>query len=376
MTRAGELQRMVLIRLFACAAVVLVAGVAIGAQREGQGARQPTVDSDAAVHLPAVTVPFSSLASPEAKRNFLDFAHGFTLINAWVAESDDIGLLRRRLDDNLMRPGVEKLRATFPVKIKPAVIGGVQTDVIDPVAGPASRNKKRVLINLHGGGFEVGARLGGQMESIPIASLGSIRVITVDYREGPESHFPAASEDVAAVYRALLKTYPPHNIGLFGCSAGGVLVAESLAWFQAHGLPRPGAVGMFGAGALIDAGGDSHYVGPLLMGWPISSEGDKNPYFDVPQGTLKSPLVSPAHFPAVLQGFPPSLLISGTRDSALSSVAYTQAQLVKAGVQAELHVWEGVPHCGFAQPVVDPRVPETREAWNVIVRFFDQHLGI
>lgn len=365
-----------MIRLLACAVFALATGVAVGAPNERSDIPKSMVDSDGAVRLPATTVPFSSLASPEAKRNFLEFAHEFTLINQWVAESGDIGVLRKKLDDNLMRPGVGKLRTTFPVKIKPAIVGGVQTDVIDPVAGPAKRNERRILINLHGGGFEVGARLSGQMESIPIASLGSIRVVTVDYREGPENHFPAASEDVAAVYRALLKTYPPRNIGLYGCSAGGVLVAESLAWFQAHGLPRPGAVGMFGAGALIDGGGDSHYIGPFLMGWPMTAEDEKNPYFDVPQSILKGPLVSPAHFPAVLKGFPPSLLITGTRDSALSAVAYTQAQLVKVGVPAELHVWEGVPHCGFAQPVVDPNAPETREAWSVITQFFDQHLGI
>jgi len=49
--------------------------------------------------------------------------------------------------------------------------------------------------------------------------------------------------------------------------------------------------------------------------------------------------------------------------------------LVRAGVEADLHVWEGAPHCIFAQPIVDPSVPETREAWDVIVKFFDKQLG-
>jgi acetyl esterase/lipase len=216
------------------------------------------------------------------------------------------------------------------------------------------------------------------MESIPISALSAIRVVSVDYREGPENKFPAASEDVASVYRALLKTYPAHNIGIYGCSSGGVLTAESVAWFQAHRLPRPGAIGIFDSGALVSAQGDSQYIGPILMGVMPSASSDVkafNPYFNVPGLSLKDPLVSPVFDPQVLAKFPPTLSISGTRDGWLSLALYTHEQLVQQGVDADLHVWEGAAHCSFAQPIADPDVPETREAWNVIVKFFDKHLG-
>lgn len=48
---------------------------------------------------------------------------------------------------------------------------------------------------------------------------------------------------------------------------------------------------------------------------------------------------------------------------------------MKAGVEADLHVWEGATHCSLAQPIGDLDFPENREAWDVIVKFFDQHLG-
>ena len=83
---------------------------------------------------------------------------------------------------------------------------------------------------------------------MPIAALGRIKVVSLDYRQGPEHRHPAASEDVAAAYRELLKTYRPENIGIYGCSAGGMLAGMSVAWFQRHGLPRPGAVGILCAG--------------------------------------------------------------------------------------------------------------------------------
>ena len=91
-------------------------------------------------------------------------------------------------------------------------IAGVYTDVITSKDGVAAWNKHRVLINLHGGGFLIGARIMGAMESTPVAALGKIKVGTVDYRQGPEHKFPAASEDVAAVYKGLLKTYKPRTL--------------------------------------------------------------------------------------------------------------------------------------------------------------------
>ena len=55
------------------------------------------------------------------------------------------------------------------------------------------------------------------------------------------------------MYRELLKSYEPHHIGLYGSSAGGLLTAESIAWFLKESLPLPGAVGLFASGAGVRA---------------------------------------------------------------------------------------------------------------------------
>src|SRR5690606_21016034 len=122
----------------------------------------------------------------------------------------------------------------------------------------------RVLINLHGGGFLVSRGLAkGQLESIAIASILGIEVITVDYRQGPFHQYPAASEDVEAVYRDLLERHEPESIGIFGCSAGAVLTAQAVAWFQARGLPRPAAVALLcGAPGTLGLRGDSNMWNP------------------------------------------------------------------------------------------------------------------
>ncbi len=186
---------------------------------------------------------------------------------------------------------------------------------------------------------------------------------------------------MAAVYRELLKRHPARNIGIYGCSAGGMLTGMSVAWFQAHGLPRPGAVGIFCAGATVvqtGFGGDAAYTAsPLGEARPAPPPADPSaPAAPPPLGYMagtdpNDPLVAPAASADVLRRFPPTLIITATRGFEMSSAIYTHSQLVKQGVDAELHVWDGMFHGFF----YDPDVPESREAYDVMVRFFDRHLG-
>jgi acetyl esterase/lipase len=253
----------------------------------------------------------------------------------------------------------------------------VYTEVFTPAAGIAPRNAKRVLINVHGGGFDGGSRTLSHLESIPIASVGGIKVISIDYRLGPEYTFPAASEDVAAVYRELLESYDSANIGLYGCSAGGALTAQAIAWFQQERLPLPGAIGMFCMGAPRALDGENGEwlrgdAGAIATATSDLRYGQRKPLSYYREVDRHTPVASPGDYDEVMARFPPSLLISGVRDFSLSSVVVTHAQLVRLGVKAQLHVWEGMEH-GFH--VDHPALPESREAYAVIVGFFDTHLG-
>ncbi|KAA1189605.1 alpha/beta hydrolase [Pseudohalioglobus sediminis] len=281
--------------------------------------------------------------------------------------SGDVPEQRAILDEHFYAPRIAIARQRYPVTETPLEINGVYTEVFTPAGGISPANAGRVLINLHGGAFTYGARSGGRLESIPVAATAGMKVISVDYRQGPEHRFPAASEDVATVYRHLLQTYAPENIGIFGCSAGGLLTAQSVAWFDANDLPQPGAIGIFCSGAGQYGTGDAAVI-TRAFGTALGEDGEVA-YFEGQD--LGDPLVLPQDHPALLARFPPTLLITSTRDGALSTAAITHQRLVGAGVRANLHVYEGLHHFFFA----DTDLPESEHLFQVIARFFDSELG-
>ncbi len=356
----------------------LVAQAPAGRQQPPAASQQPprlVVDDDGTVHLPAQAVPMSAYLSPEGKAYVTQ--HLKDMLNPPPAGPEK-GV------PGFMAGYLARQRVLYPAEREDTKIGGVHVYVYTPKAGISARNKSRVLINLHGGGFS-GCWPGcAELESIPVAGVGRIKVVAVDYRQGPEYKFPAASEDVAAVYKEVLKTYRPANVGIFGCSAGGMLTAMSVAWFQKHDLPRPGAVGIYCAGAGNPAGvggiggGDAAYTSTplgearLAMGPGGGRRGGRGPNQGYLGGTDPAdPLVNPIVSSDVMSKFPPTQIITGTRGMEMSSSLYTHQQLVKAGVESELHVWEGLFHGFF----YNPDVPECRDAYNVMVKFFDRHLG-
>lgn len=264
-------------------------------------------------------------------------------------------------------PAIAALRARFPVQLEETRVGGVHGYWVRS-RSPRPRSRA-VLINLHGGGFFVGGADDiGLAESIPIAGLTHMDVLTIDYRQAPEATFPAASEDVEKVYRALLRTHAPSSIGIYGCSAGGLLTAQALAWFQAHHLPRPGAAGILCASADGRWGGDSWNWQKPLEGSTEPPSLDEAAYYG--GHDLSDPLLSPMVSDRILAGFPPTLIITATRGAELSSAVNTHRLLVRNGVEAELHVWDGLGHAFFA----NPSLPESMEAYQVIARFFEKHL--
>lgn len=345
-------------------AAIGLAALLLGFQAKPHAA-EPS-DTQGQTRIPAFDLPFSNLASAEARAIAARLA-----AEPPFSFGTDIALARSHYG-KFNDARLVEMRAIYRTREQRETWNGVAVDVVTPAEGIAPGNANRVLINIHGGAFMWGSGSGALIEAMPIAAVGRIKVVTVDYRLAPEHRFPAASEDVAAVYRKLLETYRAENIGLYGCSAGGIIAAQAIAWFQAHGLPRPGAVAtLCGTGAAY--GGDSVYWGRVANGQPAppvsSSRRTPNPYLDA--ASSDDPLAFPEVSETVLSKFPPTLLLSGGRDFAASILTTMHRRFAALGVESDLYLFDGLWHAFF----MFPAMPESRETYGLIVKFFDRHLG-
>ncbi|HVZ59448.1 MAG TPA: alpha/beta hydrolase fold domain-containing protein [Terriglobales bacterium] len=319
---------------------------------------QIKIDPDGTYHLPAQAIPMSSLMSKELKESLLEDNLLRRDPKYTEHQPDGSTLIHKRhreLQDQM-----------YPTNKEDTKIGGVHVIVYTPKDGVSPKNKDKVLIELHSADCWADcAPLGSQ----PIAYLGKIKVVAVDYRE---VIFPLAVEDVANVYSAILKSYKVQNVGLYGCSRGGALAARSLAWFQKHNLPRPAAVGVLCASAGGDRG-DAGYIANELGNGAIPQMQRKGPQVERDLGDIDpaDPMVNPVNFPEILSKFPPTLMITGTRSIDFSTGVHTHAELVRLGVEADLHVFEGGRHSFW----YDPAPPESKQVYDIIVKFFDRHLG-
>jgi acetyl esterase/lipase len=320
------------------------------------------------LQVPAKTVPVPTDVSPEMQRI--------------------IAAPRRPAWDVLLKTGEEwraaanalaaktlqalpAMRERLHVTVKSSTMDGVRVYVVTPdVLPPEHRDK--LLIHVHGGCYVLSPGEAGTPEAILMAGIGHFKVISVDYRMPPEAYFPAALDDAMTVYKAVLKTSDAKNLAVFGTSAGGALVLEMMLQAKQQGLPMPGAIAPGTPMSDVTGTGDTFYTNEMVDNVLVSRDGFclAATMVYAHGHDLKDPLLSPVY--GDMHGFPPAILTTGTRDLLLSNTVRVHRKLRRAGVEAQLEVYEGQSH---AQYQFDDRVPETREAFSEITAFFDKHLG-
>lgn len=355
------------LRTAACA-FLLAASLVMAQQSAQQSSPAPTtaphsdtsyIDANGTAHVTRV-VPVPKTISPEAQRS-LSRAEP----DQGPPESLDN---RRKMTDaytTLARVAWTRLCPNTIVEDKMA---GVPVRIVTPANMPA-KNSDKVLLNLHGGGFNSDS--GSYTESIPIASYTGIKVVAKLYRLSPEVKFPAAVDDSIAVYKELLKTYKPQHIVIYGTSAGAILTAEVAAKIKQLGLPMPAALGIFSGMGDFARAGDSVAIYALRGFSGHLDPPDPNahdPYY-VGSTDPKDPILSPIY--GDLHGLPPTLFVTSERDLLLSGTVNLHRAYLNAGVNAHLVVYDALTHAFW----YDPRLPEAIEANHIMADFFTKHLG-
>ncbi len=333
---------------------------AIAMQHEpmrGPRTNSSLIDEDGMARVTRV-IPVPQTISPEAQASLSRPASD--------APSQETLQERRTHTDRWQEGAGAEFQKRYPVKVEKSSIAGVPVRIITPSQASADH----VLINLHGGGFNSDS--GSLTESIPIASLTGTKVIAVLYRLAPEHVFPAAVDDVIAVYQELLKTYRPANIAIYGTSAGAILTAETAGRAKQMNLPMPAGLGIFSGLGDFSRHGDSEAIFALGgFAGPLEVPSHK-PRADSYVGTTspKDPILSPVY--SDLTGLPPTLFMTSTRDLLLSGTTILHRAFLRAKVPAELIVFEALPHAFWN----DAHLPETKEANQLMADFFRKCLQL
>jgi acetyl esterase/lipase len=224
--------------------------------------------------------------------------------------------------------------------VNDAVVGGRPPLDVRP---PGVAEPGRTILYLHGGGYAIGSPVSHRSLATHLAVAASARVLLLDYRLAPEHPFPAAVDDAVAAYHTLFDGgVAPAALAIAGDSAGGGLTVATLLALRGAGLPLPACavclspwVDLTQSGATIDtkAAEDPMVRKIDLDSWADAYLGGHEP---------KDPLASPVF--GDLAGLPPTLVHVGSREVLLDDARRLVERARDAGVDATLHVGEGLIH--------------------------------
>lgn len=316
--------------------------------------------------VPARTIPVPQTISPEAQA-FL--ARDFGVAPPEIPHTDKQAWRDYVARFAPMIEQVSQMRAqAFPATIAEhrlahCTLYEITPDTLTP------DNADKAILTIHGGAFIMGGGKACANIAQTYASLCGVRAFSVDYRMPPDHPYPAGLDDCLEAYRWLIGHFDPTRIVLEGGSAGANLVAATILRARDEGLPLPAGCSLHTAGVDLTHAGDTSHTNAVI---DVVLRGPQPETMALYAGghDMAHPYLSPLHGDFT-KGFPPTILVSGTRDLLLSPTVMMHRALRRAGIEADLHVFEAMPHGGLGG-----QSPEDRELQGEIAAFLRRKLGI
>jgi acetyl esterase/lipase len=237
---------------------------------------------------------------------------------------------------------------------------------------PKKANDGAAILYFHGGGYVFGSAHAYRHLAGQFAARAGAATFIADYRLAPENPFPAAIEDAQRAYLGLVEN-GAHRIAIVGDSAGGGLTLSLLSILQNDPSKTQPVVP---SAAVVM----SPWTDLALTGASYKDREEDDPIFtkkaitDISKEYLngadpRDPLASPMY--ASLAGLPPIQIHVGTEEILFDDSREFAKRAQGENVDAELHVWDGMPHV-FASSVGTLQAAE--EALEIMARFLSEHL--
>lgn len=224
------------------------------------------------------------------------------------------------------------------VTLKEVKLGGVRC-----LQQQYSNEATSHILYFHGGGYIMGSPETHLVFTSTLAKLTGASVWSLDYRLAPENPFPAAIEDAADAYEALLEIAGSSDrIVIAGDSAGGGLTTTSMLKARKKGLPMPAGLVMLSPMAELTCSGWSHsaIADRDFLAEPETLAEMCGNY--VGKADRTNPLISPVH--ADLTGLPDMLIHVGSEEALLSDATLLAERAGAARVPVTLKIWPDMPH--------------------------------
>lgn len=261
-------------------------------------------------------------------------------------------------------PWAEQALAQFDGDIVPVEINGIPCRQLTPPNWSGTGGT--CIQYAYGGGYISGSSYEDMIIAAPLAQQSGARIVMVDYRLSPEHPYPQPQQDVQQVYPALLETYGASRLVVCGESAGGNQALGLLQHARDRDLQLPSCAVLLSPWCDLGNDGDSHEFNDprdptlkqdyLQLASKLHADGQD----------LKDPGISPLF--GDMQGLPPCLITSGSRDLLLSQCLRLARKLRDAAVPCDLRVWEGMWHVFEFYPL-----PEARHSISEIAEFIKSH---
>ena len=318
-----------------------------------------TISTEAREYLKSLEDPASLPESPAADD-----------LEGWKKAWDENETLHQEENDVVVQQ--------YEPTIAPRELGGVPVLDIRPKNW---QDNGKVLIFAHGGAYALYSAASSLFSSVPVAHDTALRVISVDYTLAPFARYEQITDQVIAVFRALLEEgYGWQDMAIYGDSAGGALAAGSVLKMRDKGLElglsaveaMPAAVVLWSPWSDITQTGDTYVTlreAELDYRYDLHLKSAADAYADPKD--QKHPYVSPV-YGDYTQGFPPTLIQGGTREIFVSNFVRHYQALDCAGQLVKLDLYEGMSHVFQG---AQPGLPESQVARNKMADFLEEHLG-
>jgi monoterpene epsilon-lactone hydrolase len=223
-------------------------------------------------------------------------------------------------------------------------------------------DKDRVMLFLHGGGYNAGSPRTHRQLAAHLSRATHMRLLMPEYRLAPEHPFPAAVKDALQVYGWLqTQGFSPGQIVVGGDSAGGGLTLSMLLALREAGAAMPAAAILLAPWTDLTVSSPSYRSNrkfdPIITQDGLREAGlwyagERNP---------ADPMMSPLF--ADLRGLPPMLIHAASDETMVDDSRLLAERARAAGVEVTCRIYDGLWHVFHAAGI---EIPESRQAIDEI----------